>query len=184
MVDDRPEADAHQDARAVFEILVRENADMLVTYLRSVLARGAPVDDLFQEVMVVAWRRLKDYDRSRPFGPWLRGIARMIIFEHARRLRALPATIDPDVLAHVDRRFDEIAASAGDTFGEKTDRLRGCIEQLPEIMRAALDLVYGRDMSLEAAAAACASTRDAVMKRVQRARLMIAQCLGMPGATP
>ena len=30
--------------------------------------------DLFQETMVVAWRRLDDFDHTRPFGPWLRGL--------------------------------------------------------------------------------------------------------------
>jgi RNA polymerase sigma-70 factor (ECF subfamily) len=177
-------ASPYQGARAVFEILVRENADMLVTYLRSVLARGAPVDDLFQEVMVVAWRRLKDYDRTRPFGPWLRGIARMIIFEHARRERVVPATMDPEVLSAVDRRFDLIAATRGDTFGEKTDKLTACLEELPELMRGALDLIYGRSLTLQAAAAACSSSYDAMMKRVQRARGMLAECMGFTEPVP
>ncbi len=47
-------------AETVFEILVRENADMLVTYLRAMVWNAAAVDDLFQETMLVAWRRLGD----------------------------------------------------------------------------------------------------------------------------
>ena len=64
-----------QDARAVFDILVHEHADMLAAYLRTLLGRDSSLDDIFQETMLVAWRRLEDYDRSRPFAPWLRGIA-------------------------------------------------------------------------------------------------------------
>ncbi len=58
-----------------FEILMRENSRMLLSYLNCVVQDVASVDDLFQETMVVAWRRLGDCDLSVPFGPWLRGIA-------------------------------------------------------------------------------------------------------------
>ena len=60
--------------RQVFEILARENADMLVAYLRSLVRSADAVDDLFQEVMLTAWKRLDDYDAcqktsSDPWGP-------------------------------------------------------------------------------------------------------------------
>ncbi len=54
-----------------FEILVRENTRMLTVFLRSRLDDEAAVDDLFQETMLVAWKRLDVCDLSRPFGPWL-----------------------------------------------------------------------------------------------------------------
>ena len=58
------DTDAHRiDAHAVFEILVRENAAMLTTYLRAAVRDAADVDDLFQEAMIVAWRRLGEFDR-------------------------------------------------------------------------------------------------------------------------
>ena len=77
----------HPSGREVFEILARENADMLSAYLRSLLGADSSLDDLYQETMVVAWRRLAEYDRTRAFGPWLRGIARNLVLEHHRRGR-------------------------------------------------------------------------------------------------
>ena len=50
--------DSPIQAETVFEILVRENAGMLTTYLRAVVWDPAVVDDLFQDTMLVAWRRL------------------------------------------------------------------------------------------------------------------------------
>src|SRR5207244_4127634 len=107
-----------RDAREVFEILVREHTDMLTAFLRTLLGRDPAVDDLFQETMLVAWRRLKDYDRSRPFAPWLRGIAQVLVLEHARKAgaaRSRVMTTDPHILAEIDRRFDILARSHGDT---------------------------------------------------------------------
>jgi RNA polymerase sigma-70 factor (ECF subfamily) len=57
------------EAREVFEILVRENYPMLMTYLRAVVRDESVIDDLFQETMLIAWQKLDEYDRARPFGP-------------------------------------------------------------------------------------------------------------------
>ena len=48
--------------------------------------------------MLTAWRRLGDYDHTRPFGPWLRGIATRL------------------VLRHRDRRFEDVSSHAGAVF--------------------------------------------------------------------
>ncbi|QKK08025.1 MAG: hypothetical protein HND58_07435 [Planctomycetota bacterium] len=94
-----------RDGHDIFEILVRENAAMLTAFLRSSLHDPSDVDDLFQETMVVAWRRIDDYDRSRPFGPWLRGIARNLVLAHYRKAAAAPRWCTPEVLEGIDRRF-------------------------------------------------------------------------------
>jgi RNA polymerase sigma-70 factor (ECF subfamily) len=66
------------NAKQIFEILVRENSRMLLAFIRSIQSDQAAADDIWQETMLVAWRRIGDYDNSRPFGPWLRGIAQKI----------------------------------------------------------------------------------------------------------
>ena len=73
------------DARKLFETLVREHADMLTVYLRASLGNSPDVDDVFQETMIVAWKRLDDFDHTRPFAPWLRGIARNLVLAQRRR---------------------------------------------------------------------------------------------------
>ncbi|MFT3683959.1 MAG: sigma factor [Phycisphaerales bacterium] len=130
--------------REVFEILAREHADMLTAYLRSLIGADPSVDDLFQQAMLVAWRRLGDYDRSRPFGPWLRGIAQRLVMEHYRKGKVRPATTDPTVLAELDVRFDQVNRAPGDTFRQRAERLTECMKKLPDAMRQALDLVYAR----------------------------------------
>jgi RNA polymerase sigma-70 factor (ECF subfamily) len=169
------------DGRAVFEILAREHADLLTAYLRSLVGNDPSIDDLFQQSMLVAWRRLNDYDRSRPFGPWLRGIAQRLVLEHHRRRAGRPTPMDPAVLAELDRRFDTLAAGPGDTFRERAERVMGCLAKLPEAMRNSIELVYARGMLIAAAAAALGSSEEAVKKRVQRGRQLLAQCLAGSG---
>lgn len=165
------------DAKGVFEILVREHTDMLTAYLRSLLGADPSVDDLFQQSMLVAWRRLGDYDRSRPFGPWLRGIAQRLVLEHHRKRLARPMTTDPLVLIELDARFDQLSKLSGDTFRERVERLRDCLNKLPDAMRHAIELVYARGLLIAAAAESLGAGEEAVKKRVQRGRQLLAECL-------
>jgi RNA polymerase sigma factor (sigma-70 family) len=173
-----------QDAKAVFEILVHEHADMLEGYLRSLLGAGSSVDDLFQETMLVAWRRLGDFDRSRSFAAWVRGIAQVLVLEYARKRALRPMTTDPHVLAEMDRRFEALARSPGDTLSDRAERLFNCPARLPETMREAINLVYARSLPIVAAAASVGSSEETLKKRVQRARQLLAECVGAGEAGP
>lgn len=163
--------------RDVFEILAREHADMLTAYLRSLIGADSSVDDIFQQAMLVAWRRLGDYDRTRPFGPWLRGIAQRLVMEHHRKGKSRPTTTDPAVLVELDARFDQVNRAPGDTFRERADRVTECMSKLPEAMRQALELVYARGLLIIAAAESMGASEEATKKRVQRGRQLLAQCI-------
>lgn len=163
--------------RQVFEILAREHADMLTAYLRSLVWSASSVDDLFQETMLVAWRRLADYDASMPFGPWLRGIAQRLVLEHHRKGRARPTTTDPAVLVELDRRYEDLSHAPGDTFRERADRIMNCLQRLPDHMRDAIEMVYVRGMLMAAVAQSLGSSEEAVKKRVQRGRQLLADCV-------
>lgn len=171
-------------AHEVFDILAREHADMLTAFLRSLLSSSAAVDDLFQDTMLVAWRRLGDYDRSLPFGPWLRGIASRLVLEHRRKSAKGLLNCDPEVLQALEaeyRRFERIPA---DSFRQRLERLSTCLHKLPPLMRDAIDLVYARGLSLKSLAASLDATEEAVKKRIQRARHLLAECLHGAGGAP
>lgn len=167
----------HQDGHDVFEILVRENAEMLSAYLRSLLGADSASDDLFQATMIVAWKRLKDYDRSRPFGAWLRGIARMLVMEHVRKSTSSRlATADARVLEELDARYAALT-EGGLSFGERLDQLVKCMAGLPDSMREVVDMVYARGMLLKQIALAVGIAEETLKKRVQRARVALADCV-------
>ena len=86
------------DSKLVFEILVRENAEMLLAFLRSAVRDTHAVDDLFQESMLTAWRRLSEFDRTRSFGPWLRGIAAKLTLAYYRNHAQQAAPLDQATL--------------------------------------------------------------------------------------
>ncbi|MEM9367566.1 MAG: sigma-70 family RNA polymerase sigma factor [Planctomycetota bacterium] len=168
-------------ARNLFEILVRENSRMLLVYLRSLVQDETAVDDLFQETMVVAWRRLDECDLDRPFGPWLRGIASRLVMAHYRKQKVAPVVLQEAVLNVVDRHFESINLLAGDTWDDKVAALHACIAQLPERQKLVVTGRYFNGYSLGDLAESLETSLEACKKRLQRGRQMLAKCLKMKG---
>ncbi len=167
--------------RKAFEILARENSRMLTVYLRSLVNDEATIDDLFQETMVVAWRRLGECDLSRPFGPWLRGIASRLVMAHYRKKKTQPVLLQAGVLSMLDQQFDSITAQVGDTWDEKVAALHDCLDALPEKHRGAVQARYLDDLSAQQVAERLRVSLEACRKRLQRARAMLAECLKRRG---
>ncbi len=162
--------------REVFEILAHEHADMLVAYLRSLVRRQDQVDDIFQETMLTAWRRLADYDRERPFAPWLRGIATRLVLQQRDRSARDLLICDTGVLEALEERHRQQAARH-DSFRKTADRLLDCLRRLPTKLRAVIDLVYEQGLRLKQVGRELDSSEEAVKKRLQRGRRLLADCL-------
>lgn len=136
------------EAEKIFEILMRENAAMLRAFLRSSVRDANTVDDLFQETMLVAWRRLDDFDRDRSFGPWLRGIASKLVLAHFRKHASRETVLEQSALDWLEVRFAKIQKQSGDSFTEKLSALRDCVDWLPENYRQPIRMRYQLDMPL------------------------------------
>ena len=161
----------------IFEILVAQHTPMLTAYLRSLVWRQDVVEDLFQEAMLIAWRRLGDFDRTRPFGPWLRGIASRLAMAHRRKQARDMLSCRPQVLEALDNRFNRIDQLEGDGFRDKIQRLRTCLKLLPDPMLQVIEMSYGRGMLIKEISTAVDSSVEATKKRIQRARQKIADCI-------
>jgi RNA polymerase sigma-70 factor (ECF subfamily) len=181
MTEDMPPPDG-QPARpveplALFEILVRENTDSLTAFLRASVYDEAVVDDLFQETMLIAWRKIADYDHSRPFGAWLRGIAKRLVLAHYRQAARVVTLPGEKVLDYLDQRMAQVDRQRGDTLDEKIATLRECIERLAPLYREPIELHYRQRRTTEWIAGQLSTTKDAIHKRLQRARIQLAECL-------
>ncbi len=169
---------------ALFEIMVREKADSLTAFLRASVADQTAVDDLFQETLLIAWRKIDDYDRSRPFGAWLRGIAKNLVLAHYRKsAREIPCS-DSQVLDCLDRQMAHVDSQPGDTLEEQIAALKDCVEQLDPLYQQPVELHYQHHRTTGWIADHLATTKDAIQKRLQRTRIQLAQCLERKNVLP
>lgn len=165
------------DPKAVFEILMRENGQMLLAFLRAAVRDPDAVDDLFQETMLTAWRKLDEFDRDKPFGPWLRGIAGNLTLAYYRNHARQAATLDASSLEWLENRFARIQNLRGDTLAEKLAALRDCVQALPEHYRQPVHLRYAESRSLAEIGSMLQLALDTLKKRLTRAKGQLAECL-------
>ncbi len=164
-------------AEDLFNILVRQHAQMLTAYIHSVAFDQSTVDDVFQETILTAWKRLDDCDHQRPFGPWLRGIARNHIMSIARGKRRYRAHMDELQQLRIDEQIERVDRAAGDTFADRSAALLECMGELHPDSHQAVDLVYVRGLDSVAAARSVGASDETFRKRLYRARLALAECL-------
>ena len=163
------------DAEKLFETLVREHADMLSVYLKAALGEVPEVDDLFQETMIVAWRRLDDFDQTRPFGAWLRGIAKKLLLAHVRKSRRHCVT--SIMLDQLDTHLGQLGRREGDSWQEKLGILQACIDALPQHYRDPVTLRYFHRQAIHQVSDTLSISIAAAKKRLQRARSMLLSCV-------
>ncbi len=116
------------DARAFGELYTR-HGPMVHAVLLTRVAR-ADVDDLTQEVFVLAWRRLADLRDPEAIAGWLVAIARHRATDWER---AASRRRDHERAAGRDG-----TATAADPEADPTDTMLGAIRALPETYREAL----------------------------------------------
>ncbi len=157
-----------------FEILVRQHHRRLMAYALSLAAEPSVAEDLVQDALVTAFRKLPEFDASRDFGAWVRGIIRMKHLESSRghRERALEA----NVLEALEARHVAWDRAAGDGR-DAIEALQDCLARLTAEMRAAVDGFYVDRRSCTEIAAQQGAGEDVVRKRLQRARESLAECV-------
>jgi RNA polymerase sigma-70 factor (ECF subfamily) len=132
---------------------------------------------------MTAWKILPRFDRTRPFGPWLRGIAAKLVLAQRRKQARSFLFLDEQTLEHLESRHAAFARLSGDTLDEKLDGLRDCLRALPPRYRQAVELRYHEEMPSDRLAARLAISVEALKKRLQRGRAKLLACLERKLAT-
>ena len=130
-------------------------------------------EDIFQEVAMVLWKKFDQYDATRPFGAWMRGIAVYKIMQSFDRTRRLPTSLDPTIIETIVDTWSE----AGADDGWEEGILRRCVEKLPERSRNLVRLRYEEGLSLQGVADRLSSTLQAAHKALSRIRVGLRRCM-------
>ena len=166
-----------EDRMAVLEKLVRAHQARLRAYLFSRTGQTDVADDLAQEVYLVAFRLIDQYDPSRPAWPWLVGIARNELREH---WRATARDRRPDDLESLlsDRLISRDEGAAGDPPDRSTiDALERCLEKLPDHSREIVRMVYQQRMNCAEAARRLSQKAGAIRTTLHRIRRALHACV-------
>ena len=128
--------------KAAYALIVRRWETALARYLRRLVGRHeSAAEEILQEVFLKAYLNLNDYDRSRPFGPWIYRIARNQAFDFLRKRKTEPAFVTGEDATLI---FDRLVAASEPQ--EHWDQVR--IEEKVRVAIASLDHRYREVMVL------------------------------------
>ena len=163
---------AQHGDRDAFGEVARLYAPFITGAILARRGRFQDAEDLVQETFLRALRQigtLRDPDRV---GAWLYGIAVNVVREHRRSEARLPAVLG--------RMPEEPAAVAGDGVDE--ERLRACLERMPERLREFFVLRHIQGISYRQLGELLGAPLTSVGERLWKARQFLRRCLEQPGA--
>lgn len=136
-------------------------AARLRSWYRGKLARPEDVEDLVQETLMAVHTRRVSWDRTRPFAPWLRAIARYKLMDHLRLHYAKGTVPLPD--GADEWMADEDAVDPGDALD-----VADLLDELPDNQRRWIRMTKLEGRSMAEAGQATGHTEGNVKVGVHR----------------
>ena len=158
-----------------FEILVRRHHRRILGYAISVSGDEDAARDIVQDSFLVAWERLDDFDTTKDFGAWVRGIVRNKCREYSRASKHL--LMADDVLEAVEHQHQVWDQREAETDQSVFAAMHNCLGKLPELLSQAVNLFYLQRLSGAEVAERVGADEATIRKRLQRARVSLADCI-------
>lgn len=171
-------AAAQRGDHAAFTAIIERHARLVHGYLRARLTRLADADDLGQEVFLRVYtaKAVPREGVGVAMRPWLIGIARNVLREHARATRRRRETAWTELCLDIEDLAGSGPRDDG-TFDDVMGQLPRCLETLGPSARQALDLYYHDDLRMQDIATRFKRSEGAVKLLVHRARQAVKRCL-------
>jgi RNA polymerase sigma-70 factor, ECF subfamily len=161
---------------ADFLPLFMANEGQIRAFVRTLVYNPRDVDDVFQAVALVLWQKFDLYDKSRPFGPWARGITAKEVLAMRRGSARCPTPFPPDVVVALLDEFERFVSSRG-TEPELAEALDRCVEALPPASQKMLQLRYGQSLQIQQVASFLGQTVTATQRALSRIQKRLAECI-------
>ena len=170
----RDAADPRADPPARFRELLIAEIPGLRAFAASLCGSMQPVDDLVQDTLLKAWSHSTSFEMGSNLRAWLFTILRNTYFSSYRRQgRELQ---DTDGLIE-----ERLSVSGSQEASLNLADFRNALTKLPVEQREVLIMVGASGLSYEEAATICGVAVGTIKSRVNRARVRLAELLGIAG---
>lgn len=157
----------------VFEAMYKAYRPKLRSFIRGIVPNEQAVDEVFDDVMMVVWNKIKDFEGRSKLSTWVYGIAyRRALKERGKRIDEAPveeideaANADPDA----EQPFDAIRVK---------NRIRAALDKLPTDQGSVVRLAYFEGLSYRDIGAVLDCPEDTVKTRMFHARKKLKTALG------
>ncbi|MDA3963335.1 MAG: sigma-70 family RNA polymerase sigma factor [Planctomycetota bacterium] len=131
------------------------------------------VEDAFQECYMIVLRRIEDFDRSRDFDAWVRGIARKVAPKICKRHRRERPVLPEELQERIEQALQEQDLRCD----EDLHHLQTCLEGAQPRHQELIGLRYHQGLSLDAIAERLHATAGAIQVSLSRIRAALRNCI-------
>ena len=176
----------HEDIAAAHElrrdlsVLWSKSHTVVSGYIRSVVFDFHLAEDVLQETAATVAEKFDEYDRSRPFVPWVLAIARHKVLDALRSSAKDRLVFDEDIVMQLCSTFGEMEPRVTDA----QIALERCLPRIQGRSKKLIEMRYLRDQTASAIATATGMTSGAVAVALYRIRKALHECIEQQLANP
>ncbi|WP_375173650.1 RNA polymerase sigma factor [Pseudooceanicola sp.] len=154
--------------------LYMTHADAVTRFVRARVRDDAEAADIVHDTMLSVWRGAKGFEGRASVLSWILTLARNRTVDHIRKqARVTLGAVDEDI-PDDDPNPETVLAAA-----QEADRLRACVEKLPERQRAVIHLAFYQEMTCAQIADVETVPEGTVKSRIYHAKQLLMRCLSM-----
>ena len=174
--------DSDQDRRTSDDALDRQVRafldcrSLIEGHIAALVRDRALADDVFQEVWVRFERVTRCGEVIANVPAWCRAAARLVALESWREQRREQGTPDPELLALVDRAYEEQDGQE-ELWRTKSEALGGCIDELPPRSRDLVVRRYRKGDPISTIAGQLGQSVTSLKTALCRLRLALGDCV-------
>ncbi|MEK6237215.1 MAG: sigma-70 family RNA polymerase sigma factor [Planctomycetales bacterium] len=157
----------------LFVRLIMRHDRAVRAYLRSLLPTAADVDEVMQEVSVVAWRKFDQLGDQQDFPRWVCVIARYEVLMY-RRKKARDRLVLGEEIEHLmaDEGLQELSLRQ-----QQLDALERCLDKLPNERKQLVLKTYAAEQPMKTIAGQLGKTPAALYQILSRVRRDLLACV-------
>lgn len=158
-----------------FGILVKEHQAAVRAFVVSRIDDPIEAQDIAQKVFLIAFRKLGEWDETRPVRPWLMGIALNEVRNHRRKFRPIVMGSSHEILNLLESKLDtsESCWKEGPVF----EALEFCMAKLEEKGRDLLRLRYEEGLEIAEIRTFVGGKHSTITMKLHRLRESLRDCI-------
>ncbi len=161
------------DAAEEFVQQLTGSQNRLFGYVYSLLGDRSRAADVVQETNLVLWRKIDEFDPSRPFLPWAFAIARFQVMAHLRDRQRDRVLLD-ETLAE---KLSTAVQQQMQTLDAAGQALRPCLQQLQPHHQQMIEQRYFQSRPIAEIASQAGKPVGAIKMAIMRIRRRLAECI-------
>lgn len=168
------QTNGYKDRGELFLRQFMANQKAIYAYILSLVASPVDADDLFQETMMVCWRKLDSFTPGTDFVRWAVTIARYLVLDYRRtQARRACKFVDDQLLDAIEHHYEENQAQIRDQL----DALKTCITKLDPKARQLIHMRFDNGQPISGIATQYKVSVQAIYKSLAKIHGQLLRCV-------